>query len=78
MGNSTFRKNGQVLGFVPQPLSTVGTAATWETEQFRSAEVQSGALCFLWKDLSAQLSFPPLFHHLFPVTAFLLNHRANF
>lgn len=70
MINSTFRKNGQVLGFVPQPLSTVGTAAMWEMEQFRSAEVQSGALWFLWKDLPAQLSVPPLFHQLFPLTAF--------
>lgn len=79
MRNSAFRKNGQVFGFVPQSLSTVGAAAAWEKEQLRSAEVQSRSLLVpLWRALYVQLSFPPLFHHISPSTAFLLNHQANF
>lgn len=63
MRNSTFRKNGQVFGFVLQPLLTVGTAAMWEKEQLRSAEVQSRSLWFLYKELMFSSHFL-LFHHI--------------
>lgn len=76
MRNSTFRKNRQVLDFVLQSLSTVGTAATWEKQQLRSATVPTNslwsfvktALCSALKPSSLS---PPLPHYCFFVKSLI-------